>query len=182
MKLIAAIVTSITVKGNRNSTNALINSLVPALDTDLAGLRNLLSSGNRPELATALEQRQAAIDAAKEKLVKAWKPEGAGATGPIQAARARADKKADQDLKPATKVLNTVLYQLNEYSVSPVGIFDVARVWPSGVGARYAVGGGVRLSLVNVNFTFGYAVNPHRLPAEGPGAVFFKLDITDLFH
>jgi len=182
MKLIAAIVTSITVKGNRNSTNALINSLLPALDTDLTGLRSLLASGNGPELATALGQQQAAIDAAKEKLVRAWKPEGTGATDPIRAARARADQKADQDLKPATKVLNTVLYQLNAYSVAPVGIFDVARVWPSGVGARYALGGGVRLSLVNANFTFGYAVNPHRLPGEGPGAVFFKLDITDLFH
>jgi len=40
----------------------------------------------------------------------------------------------------------------------------------------------VRLRLVNANFTFGYAVLPNRLPGEGPGALFFKLDITDLFH
>jgi hypothetical protein len=182
-KLIAAIVTSITEKGNRNSTNALINSLVPALDTDLTGLRNVLSSINRNDLAAALEQRQTAIDAAKDKLVKAWKPEGTGGeTDPIRAARERANEKAAQDMRPAAKVLNTVLYQLNAYSVAPVGIFDVARVWPSGVAARYAVGGGVRLSLVNANFTLGYALNPSRLHGEGPGALFFKLDITDLFH
>jgi hypothetical protein len=183
MKLVAAIVTSITVKGNRNSTNALINSLVPSLDTDLTGLRNLLSSAQRPDLVAAIERQQAAIGAAEEKLVKVWKPEGGGGTAdPIQAARARADEKADRDLKPATKVLNTVLYQLNAYSVAPVGIFDVARVWPTGVGVRYAVGGGVRFSLVNANFTLGYAVNPHRLHGESAGALFFKIDVTDLFH
>jgi len=181
MKLIAAIVTSITVKGNSNSTNALINNLLPSLDTDITGIRNLLSSIGRTDLATALEQRRVAIGAANDKLVKAWKPD-AGTETPIQAARARADKKAAQDLEPAKKVLNTVLYQLNAYSVAPVGIFDVARVWPSGVGTRYGIGGGVRLSLVNANFTFGYAVNPSRLRGESPGALFFQLDVTDLFH
>jgi hypothetical protein len=82
----------------------------------------------------------------------------------------------------AEKVLNALLYQLNIYSVAPVGVFDVARVWPSGVGVRYGIGGGVRVSVVNANFTVGYAASPVRSNKEGPGALFFKLDVLELFH
>ena len=183
LKLIAGTVTAITVKKTSPNPNALINSLLPGLDTKLTGLRNLLVSASRADLAAAIEQRQTAIDAAKQKVIQAWNPsDSSGAPSPIQQARTLADQKAAADMKPANSILNTVLYQLNAYSVAPVGIFDIARVWPSGVGVRYGVGGGVRLSLVNANFTIGYAVNPHRLPGEGVGALFFKLDVTDLFH
>jgi hypothetical protein len=181
MKLIAASVHNITLKARRNDTNALINNLLPAIDADLTGIRNLLSSAHQTDLAEAIEERRTAIATAKESLVNAWKPQGAAANA-IDAARKRADAKAARDVKPAWGVVNTILYQLNAYSVAPVGIFDVARVWPSGAGARYALGGGVRLSLVNANFTFGYAANPRRLRGEGPGALFFKLDVTELFH
>ena len=43
------------------------------------------------------------------------------------------------------------------------------------------VGGGVRLSLVNVNFSAAYVFNPHPVAPEGPGAVFVKLDVTTVF-
>ena len=82
----------------------------------------------------------------------------------------------------AQKVLNAFLYELNIYSIAPIGVFDVARVWPTGIGTRYAAGGGVRLSLVNMNFTLAYAANPARIPGEGRGALFVKLDVEDLFH
>jgi len=71
--------------------------------------------------------------------------------------------------------------QLNIYSISPVAILDVARVWPVNEGGRYGVGPGLRLSLVNANLSFGYAFNPRRGGPEKAGAVFFKLDITSLF-
>ena len=182
-KLVSAIVVSITVKGNRNSTVQLINTLVPKLETDLALLRNALTAANQAALAKTLGDRQDAIDGVLQQLKADWNGTipGTGQTE-IQAAHLRADQHAKQDLKPAWSVLNTVLYQLNVYSVAPVGIFDVARVWPSGTGVRYAVGGGVRLSLVNANFTLGYAFNPQRGPGEGIGALFVKLDISDIFH
>jgi hypothetical protein len=182
-KLIASNVDSITVKGKRNNTVGLVGNQIPALNSKLTVLRNALSTANQAALAKTLGDRQDAIGEALKKLAAAW---GAGAPGttatPIQQARKQADTHAAQDLKPAWKVLNTVLYQLNAYSVAPVGIFDIARVWPTGAGVRYAVGGGARLSLVNANFTLGYAVNPTPKQGEGRGALFLKLDISDLFH
>ena len=38
------------------------------------------------------------------------------------------------------------------------------------------------MSIVNANFSFRYAANPHRGAGEGPGAFFFKVDVTGLFH
>jgi hypothetical protein len=129
------------------------------------------------------ERRSGDFDAALQQLSAVWKGTAAATVQPaIQEARKRADAHAAEDLKPARSVLDTVLYQLNAYSVAPVGIFDVARVWPSGVGTRYGIGGGVRLSLVNANFTIGYAFNPQPRQDEGHGALFLKLDITDIFH
>ena len=57
----------------------------------------------------------------------------------------------------------------------------MARVWPVNEGVRYGVGPGLRLSLVNANFTIGYVFNPRRVGPEKAGAIFFKLDVTTLF-
>ncbi len=91
------------------------------------------------------------------------------------------EDEAWKKLAPGHRAIDVLLNQLNIYSVAPVAIFDVARVWPVGQGVRYGVGPGLRLSLVNVNFTFGYAYNPKRLPSEKSGAIFFSLDVTGLF-
>lgn len=69
---------------------------------------------------------------------------------------------------------------LTSYSVSPTAMVDAARVWPVGETVRYGIGPGLRVSIVNVNFTFGYSFNPHRLPIESPGAIYVKLDVTSL--
>jgi hypothetical protein len=95
------------------------------------------------------------------------------------------DKKFDDEawtkLAPGHRALDVLLNELNIYSVAPVAIFDVARVWPVGQGVRYGVGPGLRLSVVNVNFTSGYAYNPQRLPGEKLGALLFSLDVTGIF-
>jgi hypothetical protein len=93
-----------------------------------------------------------------------------------------AENRAKEEFAPAQNVLHAFLYELNVYSVAPVAIFDVARVWPIGVGTRYGAGGGVRLSLVNVTLTLAYAANPVRSAGEGRGAFFVKMDVEDLFH
>ena len=90
--------------------------------------------------------------------------------------------RARKDLAPAHSVLDVFLYELNLYSISPVAMFDVARVWPSTTGVRYGVGGGLRFSLVNVNLTMGYSANLHRLDTEKAGAFVFKLDVTNVFR
>jgi hypothetical protein len=98
------------------------------------------------------------------------------------AARTGANAHAAADFAPAEGVLNKLLYTLNAFTIAPVAIFDVARLWPEQHGTRYAPGAGVRLSIVNANFTFGYAYNTIQANHEGSGAVFFKLDFTDLFR
>jgi hypothetical protein len=91
------------------------------------------------------------------------------------------DNQAWQTLAPGHRAIDVFLHELNIYSVSPVAMFDVARVWPVGEGVRYGVGPGLRLSLVNANFTLGYGFNPQRSDRESIGAIFFKLDVTSLF-
>ena len=93
-----------------------------------------------------------------------------------------ATRLADQDMQSIDTVLRTFLHELNLVSVSPVAIFDAARIWPDQFWTRYGIGGGVRLSLVNFNVTLGYAVNPKPRLQEGRGAFFFSMDVTDLFR
>lgn len=72
-------------------------------------------------------------------------------------------------------------------SVSPVFVFDMARLGPRRIndsgGLRYGVGGGVRFTLAShVNVTVGYAANPDRRPWESRGAWFASLDFLDLIR
>lgn len=91
-------------------------------------------------------------------------------------------RQADEVMNSINPVLDTFIKELNIYSISPVAVFDAARIWPDRFGTRYGIGGGVRLSLVNFNVTLGYAVNPHPRFQEGRGAFFFSMDVTDLFR
>ncbi len=92
-----------------------------------------------------------------------------------------AESLADEDMKLVEASLDSFVNELNWLAVSPVGIFDAAQVFPDKSGMRFGVGGGVRLSLVNFNVTLGYAFNPNRRPGEGRGALFFTMDVTDVF-
>ena len=82
------------------------------------------------------------------------------------------------------EAVDTLRNEVNAFSIALVGIFDVGRLFPDKYGVRYGIGGGVRFSIVNVNFTLGYAANPqpHRSLGQGPGALFLQLSYTDLFR
>jgi hypothetical protein len=115
-----------------------------------------------------------------------------GAQTAIRGALARIDvdaarAKAARDLAFVTGTVNTLMDEVNLFSVSPIAIFDLARIGPqtssAGGGFRYAIGGGVRFSLLNtLRFTAGYAFNPNPKPWEGRGAAFASLDIVSLFR
>ena len=97
------------------------------------------------------------------------------------------EAQAENETKPIRRVIDSILYDLNIYSVSPVFAFDVARIGEcqpgTSGGVRYGVGGGLRLTLVkSVSFTLGYMVNRDRRPSEGRGALFFGLALRDLFE
>ena len=97
-----------------------------------------------------------------------------------------AAKKAAADMAFTRRTLNTLFNDVNIYSVSPVFVFDVARIGPASGrigGVRYGPGGGIRFELATVaHFTLGYAWNVRRGPDEGRGNVFFSIGIRDLFH
>ncbi len=95
-----------------------------------------------------------------------------------------ASAKAAAEMKYVETTMQTLMHQVNLFSISPVAIFDAVHLGPanSALGTRYAVGGGVRAGLVShVEFTLGYAANPKRLPNEGKGALFFSMQLKNLF-
>jgi hypothetical protein len=94
--------------------------------------------------------------------------------------------RAVNDVAYTARILDVTFRELNLVSVGPVAMFDVARIAPRTVagfgGARYGVGGGLRLSVVSLDLTAGYSWNPRRRAGEGRGAFVFSLDVSDLFH
>lgn len=98
----------------------------------------------------------------------------------------KSEKKASADMAFTRRSLNTLFNDVNIYSISPVFVFDVARIGPrngSIGGTRYGPGGGIRLELATTaHFTLGYAVNVKRGPGEGRGNLFFAIGIRDLFY
>jgi hypothetical protein len=97
-----------------------------------------------------------------------------------------AERKASDAMAFVGRTLHTLFYDMDLYSISPVAVFDAARMGPVGPGfrgARYGPGAGLRLDLADsVNFTVGYAWNAQPGPGEGSGAVFFSMGVRDLFH
>ena len=94
----------------------------------------------------------------------------------------RAQKKATADMAFTRRTLNTLFNDVNIYAISPVIVFDVARVGPAG-GTRYGPGAGIRFELATTaHFTLGYAWNVKQGPGEGRGNIFFAIGVRDLFH
>ena len=99
---------------------------------------------------------------------------------------ASAQKQATDDLAFTRRTLNTLFNDVNIYSISPVVVFDVARIGPrNGAfgGTRYGPGAGIRFELATTaHFTLGYAWNVKGGPGEGRGNIFFAIGVRDLFH
>lgn len=148
-------------------------SLVRKLRRDLDQLAELLLRfGLSAEAAQMAKDVGAALDAQQARQLPVLMQ--------IDIHEARAE--ADSIIAQLDPVLDAFLHKLNAVTVSPVGIFDAARLWPDRNGTRYGIGGGVRVTVVNFNVTLGYAVNPDPKPREGRGAFFFKMDVTDIFR
>jgi hypothetical protein len=148
----------------------LATNLIPALSGLIAELTTSLRGASQGDLTNQLDS-----------LMNDIKTLGQEINAPNNLPSAKYEDEAWQKLTPGHRAIDVFLHQLNIYSISPVAIFDVAKVWPVNEGVHYGVGPGLRLSLVNTNFTFGYAFNPQPVGLEKAGAVFFKLDVTSLF-
>jgi hypothetical protein len=96
------------------------------------------------------------------------------------------ERLANRDIRFTGRVLDVIFRELNMVAVSPVVMFDAARIGPQKLldsgGVRYGVGTGVRFSLVTLDLTLGYSWNLNRRPGEGRGAFVFSLDVADLFR
>jgi hypothetical protein len=97
-----------------------------------------------------------------------------------------AKQQAKKDMVFVRRTFNTLMNEVNIYSISPVVVFDVARLKSEGVGTggvRYGPGLGLRLDLASaVSFTGGYAWNVNSAPGEGRGGFFFSMKVRDLFR
>src|SRR6185312_11749907 len=63
---------------------------------------------------------------------------------------AQSEKRASEDMAFTRRTLNTLFNDVNIYSISPVVVFDVARIGPrNGTfgGTRYGPGAGIRFEL-----------------------------------
>lgn len=98
---------------------------------------------------------------------------------------AQADAEATKGLAYSRRVLDQFLHEANLIAFGPVVTFDAARIGRRsfrGNDPRYAVGAGIRISLVSLDITAGYAWNLQRRPGEGRGALLFKMEISNLFR
>ena len=82
--------------------------------------------------------------------------------------------------------IDVLVREFNVAAVSPVVTFDAARLWANPAaelgGVHTSMGFGGRLSLASADFTLGYAWNLTNTSGTGRGALFFSLDIVDLFR
>jgi hypothetical protein len=148
----------------------------------LAGLADLPVSGVIADKIKSLQTLGARLEAAREILARDFtnKLEKPGST-----VVAAAKQQAEKDMRYPRRVLNELLYEANLIGVSPVLVFDAARLQQRGSTAgdvRYALGGGLRLSIVSVDLTVGYAWNLRPKPWEGRGALIFTMAVSNLFR
>jgi hypothetical protein len=148
----------------------LVTGALPALSTLTQDLTKNLRDTSKTDLADHLDS-----------LVNDARTLGNSIRDADNLPSSKYDDQAWQALAPGHRAIDVFLHELNVYSISPVAMFDVARVWPVNQGVHYGVGPGLRLSLVNVNFTVGYGFNPQPGKGESIGAISFKLDVTSLF-
>ena len=97
----------------------------------------------------------------------------------------KAEATANQTVSYVGRILGVFFRETNLVAISPVVMFDAARLrinnLPDTNRFRYGFGSGLRFSLINVDFTAGYSFNPTRRLNEPRGAFVFRMDINDIF-
>jgi hypothetical protein len=93
---------------------------------------------------------------------------------------------AVRDMSFARDTVGNVMDEMTAIAISPMLVFDVARLGqrqqPSSDVTRAGVGTGVRLSVASsLHVSAGYVWNANRAPNERRGAAFAALELTTLF-
>jgi len=92
--------------------------------------------------------------------------------------------KAARELKGVNSLLRFVADQANIFSVKPLFMFDAARIGAPGAinnQARYALGGGLQLTIVVAKFEAGYLRTVHRINGDPRGNFVMRLVFQNLF-
>lgn len=155
---------------------------IKRLVTDLRDLSSLLTAQPAALVNTAAERFDKEDDDARAAF-KALRAPSDDPNKPSIADKAKAQ--ATREMAYPKRIIKEMLYETNLISFNPVAMFDVARVWRSSRPAgdmRYAAGGGLRMTLVSLDFTAGYAWNLRRRAGEGRGAFVFTMDVSNLFR
>lgn len=93
--------------------------------------------------------------------------------------------KAGRDVQYSQKIINYLIRDANLISLSPVFIFDAAKISQRnlrGADFRYGIGGGIKVNFISLDVTAGYVFNPQPKPWESRGAVLFKIEVSDIFR
>ena len=96
-----------------------------------------------------------------------------------------AEAAAKKDMVYPRRVFYQLVNEANLIAVSPVALFDVARLTQregSAGKVHIGVGPGVRLTIVSLDFTTGFAWNVRRQPWEGRGAFVITIQASNLFR
>jgi hypothetical protein len=153
-------------------------ALLPQVAADLQLLRPRLIQAGRNEEARQLDDQAGKLSALHARMLDGLRR--------LRETEAQLQARRDPTYKFTLGVLNTIFRELNIVAISPVVMFDVARIGPQTTpdlkGLRYGIGAGARFSLVTFDLTMGYSWNPTRQPGEGRGAFVFSMDISDLFR
>jgi hypothetical protein len=93
---------------------------------------------------------------------------------------------AKTTLAPAHAAFERLTRELNLIAISPVFMFDAAKIGaktsPGGNRTRYGVGTGVQVSIVSLDVRLGYSFNVHRQTSDSRGAFVFSLSVSDLLR
>jgi hypothetical protein len=94
---------------------------------------------------------------------------------------------ANATIDSARAVFYRLVNELNRIAVSPLFMFDVAKIEsnlssPTSTRTKYALGSGLQFTIVSFNLRLGYSFNVHRQPSEPRGAFVFSLGVTDLLR
>lgn len=149
-------------------------SQINALNATLATLQGLLAEPTATDVGTfrtRLEARAAEARTSLEILDTS-----------TRAVEAKAQAK--KDLVYPRHVLDYLIREADLFSLSPVFMFDAARIRQRGFPhseTRYGVGGGLKFTFIGLDVTAGYVSNPNRRVGESRGEFLFKFDVSDLF-
>lgn len=90
-------------------------------------------------------------------------------------------------INSARAIFDRLTNELNLFAVSPLFMFDVAKVEsnltsPTNTRTKYAIGSGLQFTIVSFNLKLGYSFNVHRQAGEPRGAFVFNFGVTDLLR